>query len=133
MKASVSGGCSCGVIRYFSLELSEQVTVCHCKACQAAGGSAFGIRVALYQRDLEVRGAEALVRYVRPGASGRSSARSFCSRCGSQLFITYEGIPSLVFIQAGTLDDSTWIHPTTHIWCGEKQPWLTIPADALAS
>lgn len=133
MKASVSGGCACSAVRYFSHSLTEQVTACHCKACQSAGGSAFGVRVALDERDLEVRGAEALAKYVRPGDSGRSSVRSFCSRCGSQVFITFEAIPDLIFIQAGTLDDTSWVHPTTHLWCGEKQAWMDIPADALAT
>ncbi|TDU26486.1 hypothetical protein DFR24_3512 [Panacagrimonas perspica] len=133
MKASVSGGCSCGAVRYFSRALTEQVSVCHCRDCQGTSGSAFAVRAGLYSRDLEVQGAEAIAMHVKPGASGRATRRSFCSRCGSQIFISFDAIPDLIFVQAGTLDDSSWVNPNIHLWCGEKQPWVAVPADALAT
>ena len=28
--------------------------------------------------------------------------------------------------KAGTLDDPSWVRPTTHIWCAEQQAWVHI-------
>jgi hypothetical protein len=30
-------------------------------------------------------------------------------------------------VQAGTLDDISWLRPTTHFWTRSKQPWITLP------
>jgi hypothetical protein len=29
-------------------------------------------------------------------------------------------------VRAGTLDDTSWLRPTRHIWIRSKQPWMTI-------
>ena len=33
-------------------------------------------------------------------------------------------MPTLEFIKAGTLDDTSWLQPTMEIWCETAQPWL---------
>ena len=30
-------------------------------------------------------------------------------------------------IRAGTLDDTSWLRPTRHIWARSKQPWVVLP------
>jgi hypothetical protein len=30
-------------------------------------------------------------------------------------------------VRAGTLDDTSWLKPTAHIWTRSKQPWITLP------
>jgi hypothetical protein len=30
-------------------------------------------------------------------------------------------------VRAGTLDDTSWVRPTTHFWTRSKQPWLVLP------
>jgi integrase len=30
-------------------------------------------------------------------------------------------------VRAGTLDDTSWLRPTVHIWARSKQPWITLP------
>ena len=32
----------------------------------------------------------------------------------------------IVFIKVGTLDDPSWVKPTVHMWCAEKQPWIPL-------
>jgi hypothetical protein len=34
----------------------------------------------------------------------------------------------VVRVRAGTLDDTSWLRPTRHIWTRSKQPWITLPA-----
>lgn len=34
-------------------------------------------------------------------------------------------MPDLVFIKAGTLDDTSTLAPTMEIFCSSTQPWIT--------
>jgi hypothetical protein len=27
----------------------------------------------------------------------------------------------------GSLDDTSWLRPTAHLWTRSKQPWITLP------
>jgi hypothetical protein len=33
----------------------------------------------------------------------------------------------VIRVRAGTLDDTSWLRPTRHIWTRSKQPWITLP------
>ena len=65
--------------------------------------------------------------YVTKGDSGRDVQRSFCAECGSTLFSTCDVMPGLHFIEAGSLDDASWLNPTMHIYTSSAQPWAGIP------
>jgi len=30
-------------------------------------------------------------------------------------------------VRAGTLDNTSWLRPTRHIWTRSKQAWVTLP------
>lgn len=64
------------------------------------------------------------------GASGKPFYRTYCARCGSHVFSKGPAYGAMVFIKAGTLDESGWLQPDTHIWCDEKLPYVQIPAEA---
>jgi len=36
-------------------------------------------------------------------------------------------MPALAFLKAGTLDDTGWLNPTSHIYCDSAQVWYQIP------
>ena len=60
----------------------------------------------------------------RTADSGRVNTRLVCSECGSWVC----GMPrdGVVRVRAGTLDDTSWLRPTRHIWTRSKQPWVTL-------
>jgi hypothetical protein len=33
-------------------------------------------------------------------------------------------MPGLAFIKAGTLDDTSWLKPTTEVYCSSAQAWV---------
>jgi hypothetical protein len=33
----------------------------------------------------------------------------------------------MVRIRGGTLDDTSWLRPTRHIWTSRRQPWVALP------
>lgn len=121
-----SGGCLCGAVRYQLNGEPAMVAVCHCSTCQKNTGSAFSTNVAVPEGAVEIAG-ESLATYEeQAGGDSPPFFRSFCSRCGSPIFGRGDAYPGLVFIKGGTLDDASWVKPTVHIWCSEKQPWVLI-------
>jgi hypothetical protein len=61
----------------------------------------------------------------RTADSGRVNTRLVCPECGSWVC----GMPrdGVIRVRAGTLDDTSWLRPTRHIWTRSKQPWITLP------
>lgn len=123
---AIRGACLCGGVRYTSDAEPAVVAVCHCVTCQKNTGSAFSLNIGVPTDSLSITGAT-LARYEdRTGASGKAFYRSFCSRCGSPIAGAGDAYPGLTFIKAGTLDDPSWVKPSAHIWCDEKQPWVAV-------
>jgi hypothetical protein len=56
--------------------------------------------------------------------SGRTNTRWVCPECGSWIAGPARG--GLIRVRAGTLDDTSWLRPTRHIWTRSKQPWVTL-------
>ncbi len=122
----IVGGCLCGSVRYSSNSEPGMVVVCHCVKCQKKTGSAFSIGFSLPSPAINFTG-DTLDTYPdNSGSSGCTLNRSFCSRCGSPVAGQGEAYPGLVFINVGTLDNSSWVEPSHHIWCSQKQPWVSI-------
>jgi hypothetical protein len=62
----------------------------------------------------------------RRADSGRTAIRWVCPECGS--WIAGPARDGLVRVRAGTLDDTSWLTPTRHIWASRKQPWVVFGA-----
>ncbi len=124
--SEIKGGCLCGGVRYESHAEPVMVAVCHCTTCQRNTGSAFSLNLGVPADSVTFTG-ESLATYEdSSGASGKPFYRRFCSRCGSPISGHGEAYSGLVFSKAGTLDDPSWLKPSAHMWCAEKQPWVTI-------
>ena len=121
--SKIVGGCLCGKIRYTSTAEPVMTAVCHCKNCQKQAGTAFSVIVAVPKPTLAVTGP--LKTYNEVGSSGKSVRRNFCPECGSPITTDVEVMPDLVFIKAGTLDDTSALAPTMEIFCSSAQPWTT--------
>lgn len=117
------GGCLCGKIRYASTAAPVMTAICHCKNCQKQAGSAFSIIVGVPKSALSVTGA--MKTFNDSGSSGKPVHRNFCPDCGSPITTDVEAMPDLVFIKAGTLDDTSTLAPTMEIFCSSAQPWTT--------
>jgi len=124
--AKIRGACLCKSVRYATEAEPAAVVVCHCVTCQKNTGSAFSLNIAVPTVTLQIEGST-LVRYEdNTGASGKPFYRSFCSRCGSPIGASGDAYPGLTFLKAGTLDDPSWVKPSAHLWCDERQPWVAI-------
>ena len=104
------GGCLCGAIRYQSESKPSRMVASDCRHCQKHAGTAIAISVGIPERTLRVRGLMPSV-YEDIRSSGSVILRSFCPECGTPLFTENDSEPTMIFINAATLDDDSWVQP----------------------
>jgi hypothetical protein len=108
--SKIQGGCLCGAIRYQSESKPQRMVASDCRHCQKHAGAAIAVSVGIPERTLRVRGLmPSVYEDIRP--SGSVILRSFCPDCGTPLFTETDGEPTLIFINAASLDDDSWVHP----------------------
>jgi len=126
MTAPYTGGCLCGKARY--VIDGEPITsyVCHCTDCQARTGSAFGFTLTVERGAVRLTQGETRA-YAVTLSDGRIKTGCVCPSCGARLWGEPPKIPTVAVVQAGTLDDHSWLRPVAHIWTRSAQPWFRIP------
>jgi hypothetical protein len=62
--------------------------------------------------------------------SGNTVRKSFCPSCGSNVLSTNLGMPGLVFVLAGTLDEPSRYEPAVQLFTESARPWVPL-ADSL--
>src|SRR3954452_80181 len=119
----LDGRCLCGAVTY-SCEAEPIVTaVCHCSECQRQTGTAFSIVVGVPADALVVDGELSSITTAAE-ASGGETERRFCGKCGSPIVSVSPGTPGVVYLKAGTLDDTSWLEPQAEVWGRSAQPWV---------
>ncbi|KAH6622082.1 S-adenosyl-L-methionine-dependent methyltransferase [Boeremia exigua] len=123
------GGCRCGGVQYTSTARPKDIVVCHCRACQQVSGSAFlpftGVpKSALTFTEKSTRETMKL---------SQNAERSFCSRCGAPLTMTYSFHKEEISLTMSSVDlESLTCEPPAvkkHIFLREKAPWLMLAED----
>jgi len=121
------GGCLCGNIRYSFSGNPLLTAICHCTHCQRQSGSAFSIIAAVSKADFAQKGE--CKTYFDKGESGNIVERHFCGNCGSPMYSLSEGLPEMVLIKAGTLDDASSLRPEIEVYCGSAMPFTLLLDD----
>jgi hypothetical protein len=122
-----AGSCLCGAVRYEVHGELGPITVCHCRKCRKANGSAFNAVAPIARADLRLLGGkDALTEFESsPGVH-----RVFCSGCGAQLYSRRDATPDMLRLRLGTLDTPVNATPGQHIFTAYKAEWYAIPDDA---
>ena len=123
ISAGQTGGCQCGAIRYRLLGEPTALYACHCRLCQQQSASAFGMSMLVERDAIGFSGAEPRV-YLTSGDSGHRKHCAFCGECGTRLYHTGADKSSILSIKAGSLDDTSGLVPTCHLWTRSAQPWV---------
>ncbi|KAJ7622912.1 Mss4-like protein [Mycena polygramma] len=84
------GSCLCGRIRFTVVGEPFYYAVCHCSNCKKFAGSAFMTNAFFRPDKVTITDGQELVRkyYDTNTISGNSLTRSFCSECGTSLFLS---------------------------------------------
>lgn len=99
--------------------------ICHCKHCQQTSGAAFSVNLGMPADQVKISGS-ALAQFEDTGTSGKPVIRMFCRNCGSAVATDAKAFPGVLFIKAGTLDDTSWVKPGVQIWTDSAQKWVAI-------
>jgi hypothetical protein len=122
-----TGQCLCGLIQYHFTDEPIASAHCHCRDCQKSTGSGFATVFGLATEKIALIGEKNLREFTLIAQSGLSVTRLFCQNCGSPMFTKAENNLGLIWIKAGSLDNSDWLKPTDSCWTGSATAWA--PAD----
>lgn len=123
MTSALTGGCQCGAVTYRA-RAEAKGYACHCLDCQKQSSSAFGISIPMDAADLEIAGK--LECFIKTAESGAHTDCYFCPSCGSRIYHEGKSRPGKVTVKGGTLDDTSAVRLTGHVWVSRKQPWLEL-------
>ncbi len=122
-KEPITGGCSCGAVRYEVDEAPIDAGYCHCRMCQRFTGSPVAAFAAFPVKSFRFTQGEP--KYYSSSPLGD---RGFCADCGSSLAFR-PSIPEWsdwFAIQLGSLDQPENISPTWHGGIESQMPWLHV-------
>ncbi len=117
-----SGGCLCGKVTYTYAGEIQQVSMCHCKQCRTAQGSAFVAVCPVDATLLVFEGEKHIKRYE----STEGKYRAFCGECGSPLYSANEELPSIKRLRLGSLDQQVKPDNRYHKFVNHKADWFDI-------
>ncbi|HEY2683311.1 MAG TPA: GFA family protein [Steroidobacteraceae bacterium] len=127
MSQIVTGGCSCGGVRYEVRGKLRGVITCHCEQCRRTSGH-FVAATACRRENFALVKSDSLAWYVAvPGFR-----RGFCNKCGSSLFFE-EDDGERVSIAAGSLDEPQGLKIVAHIYVSEAGDYYEIEPAVPAS
>lgn len=123
---TMTGHCYCGSLKYQADGDPIFRGQCHCRECQYITGG---------QPNVTVGVAEAGFRYTQgePKRFTRSDldhpvTREFCANCGTHMTTLAPGLPGVVLLKVGTLDDpSIFGKADMAIFTAEKQSFHHLP------
>ena len=128
---TAEGGCLCGALRYSVSAPPARLTICHCRFCQRATGSAYMVEPIFDKADFQVVAGEPNLYRHRSEGSGKRVDVHFCAACGTKLFLTFERFVDVVGVYGGTFDDPNWFERapaiSKHIFLGVAQRGTVIP------
>ena len=121
------GSCLCRSVRYeIDGELGD-FGYCHCTSCRKASGSGHAANAPVDRAAFRLlSGADSLREYQ----SSPGKIRSFCSRCGSPIYVHRTATPEILRVRLGSLDSPFAKRPQAHIFVSDKADWEPIE-DAL--
>lgn len=117
-----TGRCQCGEISY-SLRKDKVISGhhCHCKDCQRTTGSGKATILFIARKYVDINGD--LKYFESKGSSGSHVRRGFCDNCGSGVLSYAKEISHIVYVKAGTLDDSSWVKIDSNFFTKSSNDW----------
>ncbi|PXA87552.1 aldehyde-activating protein [Nostoc sp. 3335mG] len=115
---TLEGGCYCGAVRYRMEGDPICVNGCHCRDCQTLTGAAFAVN-AMIEADWVT---------LTKGEPATDEFGTKCGKCGALLWATHPMFgDNILFLRAGTLDESDRMTPDIHFFVRSKHQWIALP------
>jgi hypothetical protein len=124
----MEGSCQCGGVRFEIAGPFLSASFCHCATCKKISGGVGTANGRARTEDITVLEGRELIETYQPD---EGSAKSFCRRCGSNLF--GGGWPEVeqASVRLSTIDSGLEQAPDKHIFVRSVAAWETLPDDDL--
>ncbi len=126
MTAAIRGSCLCGGVRFEVESEPLAVRYCHCASCKKLSGGGGTANARVPSESIRILEGEELLRSFQPD---EGSSKTFCSRCGSNLF--GGGWPEApeVSLRLSAIDTPFDRKPTAHNYVRSVAAWEVLPDD----
>jgi hypothetical protein len=120
--------CACGQLQLLVSKKPFSVVTCHCHYCQRRTGSVFQVS-AVFSDDagIDFLGESQVYNGLKERGSGTTNGNDisyhFCPRCGSTVFWTFAGRPTLV-VAVGCFADPDFPVPTAELHSPFRHHWV---------
>lgn len=121
MTSSYEGGCACGAVRY---RISTEPLIaghCQCRDCQRMTGTGHASMIGFPEAAVQIVGV--LKFHDAKADSGSTASRGFCPGCGAFVAARSSGMPGMLTIAAGSLDDPARFVPQLAVYTKSGHPW----------
>jgi hypothetical protein len=122
----LEGGCYCGALRYVAEGEPMLKAQCHCRECQYITGGAPNMFMLMPVAGFKyTKGAPKT--FTRKDLE-KPVTREFCENCGTHIVTQPNGVPGMLVLKVGTLDDpKEFGGPAMAIYAIDKQPFHIVP------
>jgi hypothetical protein len=124
----MQGSCWCGGVRFEVSEPFITVSFCHCTSCKRISGGVGTANGRARTEWIDVKQGRELLTTYQPD---EGSAKTFCSRCGSNLFGGGWPESEHASVRLSAIDEGLEQKPDAHIYVRSVAPWEMLPDDGL--
>ncbi|MCP5015864.1 MAG: GFA family protein [Ketobacter sp.] len=119
---SITGECFCGSIKYEISGALKDARSCHCSRCRKTFSSQASAYALVDHNEFKwLQGSDLLTSY----SSQQSFGLQFCSKCGSTLCGTFNGL--IHGVTLGCVNGDPQVEIGYHIFVGSKAAWEVMP------
>ena len=119
----VKGHCECNRVSYEADCKILDFSHCHCSQCRRLHGAAFATFASIETDKYRyLSGEEDIKKY----ASSDDLKRVFCGNCGSNILVSLNENPEILYLSMGAIDNNPNHPEAYHIYVGSKAPWHEI-------
>ncbi|KEF56907.1 uncharacterized protein A1O9_07097 [Exophiala aquamarina CBS 119918] len=129
----LNGTCLCGDVGFVIRGEPMNSVLCHCINCQKSSGSSFQANLLFRSEQFELlKGHNGISGYRDSNTDAKNTVlRSFCRKCGSNLFSVNLDNPLLkdaIFVMSGCLEERAraQFQPKQEFYCKQRQQWSPV-------
>ena len=123
----MQGHCYCGAVAYEATGTPIFKGQCHCRECQYVSGGMPSVTIGMPEGEFRYTKGDA--KAFRRSDLENPVTREFCGDCGTQILSRAPGMPGVVLLKVGTLDDPAKDFGAAQmgIYLCDKQPFHPVP------
>ena len=124
----VTGGCSCGAIRFECDAEAVASFNCHCKSCRQYSGAPYWSASIFPSATFQLTSGE-ISWNTQTGDNGGVIHRGFCASCGSPVYNRLDRLPHVIGIPVGSMDDSSMHVPKMDLYVSQALSWVVMNSE----